>query len=958
MKYSPISFKTDYSLLKSLIKVDDIISYALNNHLKYIGILDENPYGIMEFYTKCKKNNINPIIGMSISIMGAKLYLYIENYDGYLNILSIHSLIINNKLTLNDLIKYNTGLKCVLPYESYNLFGRLKTSFKCYLGYKTEEEYKNAYLISKDVLFINEIQMFKESDTNILKVLYKIDDNTLDTSFNYILNPSDDDIEKIDEFVYTINVEIPFNNKYIPTYTSSLEESKKLLESLSIKGITKRLDNKVSDIYKKRLKYELSVIEKMGFVDYFLIVYDYVKYAKKSGIYVGPGRGSAAGSLVAYSLGITEIDPIKYDLLFERFLNPDRITMPDIDIDFEDVKRNEVIDYVREKYGEKKVSLIIAYATLGSRQVIRDVFKIFKVEEEIINKISKLINPRLKLKNNLDNKELFEYLENNKLTTYYKVAMKLEGIKKHTSIHAAGVVISSVNIQDIVPTYKTSDGIIAGYTPEYLERLGFLKMDFLALRNLTTMHSVIDLIKEKDKDFDIKKIDLNDTLTMELFQKADTDDIFQFESVGMKRFLKKLIPKSFNDLVAANALFRPGPMNNIDEYINRKNNNKSFKFPSKDLEEILKPTYGIMIYQEQIMLILSKMAGYSLKEADIIRRAMSKKKKDIIEKEKDRFIKESINNGYTEKFAKEIYSQIIKFSEYGFNKSHSVAYAYLGYEIAYLKANYRDIFSLNNVNNNLSGEEKLKLLIEESKQKGYEIIKPNINVSKKEYSLEDNKLILPLTLIKNESSTIAEQIFNNKPYEDFIDFFKKNYNNGVNRITIENLIKAGAMDTFGYSKNTLLENIDSVITYLELVNSLDESLIMKPEIVKSTRLDDELDEKELFGFYISEHPASKNRESGMVRIHDAKKYLNKTVKMVGLVDSIKVIDTKNKEKMAFIKISDESGSIEGVIFPKKNYYIDLLNEDELISLIAKINLRNDVYQAIIEDMTVINNKLD
>ena len=957
MKYSPISFKTDYSLLTSLIKVDDIINYAINNGSNYIGILDDNPYGIMEFYTKCLRNKIKPIIGIKINVGGGDIYLYIENFEGYQNIINIHNLIINNKLTINDVIKYNSGLKCVLPYESYNLYGRFKTSFKCSLGYKSKEELKNASLISKDVLFINEILMFSDKDINILKVLYKIDDKSYEGSNNYILDIDEEDNKTIIDFISDINLNIPFNNRFIPSFTNSYEESKKLLESLAIKGIKKRLNNSVPEVYKNRLKYELSIIDRMGFVDYFLIVFDYVKYAKKSNIYVGPGRGSAAGSLVSYSLGITEIDPIKYDLLFERFLNPDRVTMPDIDIDFEDVKRNEVINYVREKYGDKKVSLITAYATLGSRQVIRDVFKIFKVEEDIINKISKLINPRLKLKNNLDNKGLYEYLDENKLTTYYKVAMKLEGIKKHTSIHAAGVVISSVNISDIVPVYKSSDGIIAGYTPEHLERLGFLKMDFLALRNLTTMHSIIDLIKEKNKDFNIKEISLNDPKTMELFQKADTDDIFQFESVGMKRFLKKLIPKTFDDLVAANALFRPGPMNNIDEYINRKNNNKVFKFPSKDLEEILGSTYGIMIYQEQIMLILSKMAGYSLKEADIIRRAMSKKKRDVIEKEKERFIKESVKNGYTESFSKDIYNQIIKFSEYGFNKSHSVAYAYLGYEIAYLKANFKDIFNLNNVNNNLSGEEKLKLLIEESKQKGYEIIKPNINVSKKEYSLEDNKLILPLTLIKNISASVAEQIFDNKPYEDFIDFFKKNYNKGVNRIVIENLIKAGAMDTFGYSRNTLLENIDSVITYLELVNSLDESLIMKPEIVKSTRLDDELDEKELFGFYISEHPASKARESGMVRIYDSKKYLNKNVKMVGLLDSIKVIDTKTHEKMAFLKISDESGSIEAVIFPKKNYYIDLIKEDDLVSIIARINLRNDVYQAIIDDITVIN-KLD
>ena len=958
MKYSPISFKTDYSLLTSLIKVDDIIDYAINNHLDYIGILDDNPYGIMDFYTKCLRNNIKPIIGIKINVGGGDIYLYIEDYEGYKSIINIHNLIINNKLTINDVIKNNVGLKCVLPYESYNLYGRFKLAFKCYLGYKSKEELKNASLISKDVLLINEILMFSDKDTNILKVLYKIDDKSYEGNDNYILNVDEEDIKSINDFINDINLEIPFNNRFIPSFTSSKEESKKLLESLSIKGIKKRLNDNVSDIYKKRLKYELSIIEKMDFIDYFLIVYDYVKYAKKNNIYVGPGRGSAAGSLVSYSLGITDIDPIKYDLLFERFLNPDRITMPDIDIDFEDVKRIDVINYVREKYGEKKVSLIVAYGTLGSRQVIRDVFKIFNVDEDLINKLSKLINPRIKLKDNIENKELYNMLEENNLMTYYKVAMKIEGIKKHTTIHAAGVVISSINIGEIVPIFKTNDGILAGYVPEYLERLGFLKMDFLALRNLTTMHSVIDLIKEKEPTFNIKDIPLDDEKTLKLFQSGYTDDVFQFESNGMKKFLKKLKPTSFDDLVAANALFRPGPMQNIDEYIDRKNNNKSFSYPSEEVKTILKNTYGIMIYQEQIMLILSKMAGYSLKEADIIRRAMSKKKRNVIEKEKTRFIKESVNRGYSEKQAEDIYKAIIKFSEYGFNKSHSVAYAYLGYQIAYLKANYKDLFNLNSLNNNLSSEEKLKKIISDAKEKGYTIVKPNINTSKLEYEYEGNKLILPLSLIKNVSSNVCEQILSNAPYEDYIEFFKKNYNKGINRVTIEALIKAGAMDNFGYSKNTLLENIDSIITYLELCNSLDESLIMKPEIVKSSRLDDETSEKDLFGFYISDHPAISARESNMIRIQDAKKYLNKIVKFVGLVENLKVIDTKNKEKMAFLKIGDESGSIEGVIFPKKNHYIDMIKEEYLISVIARINFRNDEYQAIIEEVSNINNILD
>ncbi len=953
--YTQIGFKTDYSLLSSLLKTKDIIKYAENIKAKYIGILDDNPYAIMDFYTKAKKTDIKPIIGMVVKIGDNKIYLYIKNYEGYKNIININSLILSNKLTIDELINLREGLKCVLPYESYKLYNRLKTSFDVYLGYKSKEELKNASLITKNVLFINEIRCFKKSDLNVLKVLYKIDDKTYEDESNYILETDQYDNKTIEEFVSDINFEMPKYQRYIPSYTGSEKESENLLQSLAIKGLYKRLDGKIADTYKKRLTYELDVIKKLGFIDYFLIVYDYVKYAKKSNIYVGPGRGSAAGSLVSYSLGITEIDPIKYDLLFERFLNPERVTMPDIDIDFEDIKRNDVINYVREKYGEKKVSLIVAYGTLGSKQVLRDVGKIFNIDENIISTLTKKIDAKKSLKDNY-NEEVKKYVEENKLETVYKVSMKLEGIKKHTTMHAAGVIISSINLTEIIPVFKTNDGLLAGYTAEYLESLGLLKMDFLALRNLTIMHNIVDLISEKNKDFSINKIPLDDENTYKLFRSGNTDDIFQFESMGMKNFLKKLEPSKFDDLVAANALFRPGPMKYIDEYIDRKKGKKQITYINKDLKDILEDTYGIIVYQEQIMKILSLMGGYSFAEADNIRRAMSKKKKEVLTKERDTFINRAISKGYKKEEAINVYDMILRFANYGFNKSHSVAYASLGYKIAYLKANYKEYFDMSLLNLNASSETKIKDIIKVSREKGLKIIKPNINLSEIKYVRDKDTIILPLSIIKNIGTNVCETIYNNKPYEDFFDFFKKNYNKGVNRINIELLINAGAMDDFGYSRNTLLENIDSAITYLELCENLDESLIMKPEIVKSTRLDEEINEKELFGFYISEHPAIKAREEGMIRIYDTGKYVGKTVKFVGLVDKLKVINTKTGEKMAFISISDESSSIECVIFPKKNYLLELFKEEDLVSVIASINIRNDEKQAIINDISVVEYK--
>lgn len=950
MKYTPISFKSDYSLLNSLLKISDIIEYAKSNNSSYVGILDNNPYYIMDFYTKCIKEHLKPVCGVVIKIGESKIYLYIKNFEGYQNIIKINNLVNNDKLSYNELVKYNQGIKCVIPYESYKLHNRLKMVFDTYLGYKSDYEKNNALQISKKAVFVNEILYFNKNDSKLLKILYRINDKEYIESDDYILDASEDDINGITDFISDIDLKFNFNNRYIPKFTDSSDESYKMLCSLSIKGLKKRLDNVVDEKYIKRLKYELSVIKSMGFVDYFLIVFDYVKYAKKNNIYVGPGRGSAAGSLVSYSLGITEIDPIKYGLLFERFLNPERVTMPDIDVDFEDIKRQDIIEYVKKKYGNNRVSLIIAYGTLGSRQVVRDVFKIFEIDQSITDTLCKMINPKKNLKDNIKDIKIVNYIKEQDLLKTFKVAMRLEGLKRHTTIHAAGVIISSIPLTEIIPTYINNNDILAGYTAEYLEKLGLLKMDFLALSNLTMLHNIVDAVKEKEINFNLKNIPLDDKNTFELFKKADTDDIFQFESSGMKNFLKKLSPDTFNDLVSANALFRPGPMDNIDEYVERKKGIKQIIYPHKNLEPILKDTYGIIVYQEQIMQILSLMGGYSYGEADIIRRAMSKKKVDVMVKERSHFIEEARKRGYSEEVSNSVYDLIIRFANYGFNKSHSVAYALIGYQIAYLKVHYRELFNLNTLNSNASGSKKIKDIIETARKEGYKIVKPNINDSDITFKYEDKKLILPLTAIKNISSNTSNVIVENKPYSDYFDFFKKTYNKGINQSIVETLIKGGALDIFGYSKNTLLDNIQSAITYLELCSNLDESLIMKPVVVESSKADKKYLEKDIFGFYISEHPAAKVREQGMIRIIDIKKYINKTVRFVGIVDRLKVIDTKKGEKMAFITLSDDSGTIEGVIFPKNNHLLELFNIDDLISVIASVNIRNEETQVIINDI--------
>lgn len=954
MNYVPISFKSDYSLLKSTLKVDDIVHFAKSAGLNYVGILDENPYAIMDFYDKCKKNSIKGVFGLIVRIGDNKVYLYIKDYEGYLNAIKINELIDGGKLTIEGLIKYNAGLICVLPYENYNLYNRFKTAYEVYLGYKSAVELKNAIQISKKVLFLNEIMYFKKGDAPFMKIVSKIGGCEYIEGENYVLEASEFDADTIVSFVDNCNLEFDLNSRYIPRYCKTSEESKKLLFTLANRGLEKRLGGTVSDIYRDRLNYELDVIDSMGFVDYFLIVYDYVKFAKKNDIYVGPGRGSAAGALVSYTLGITEIDPIKYDLLFERFLNPERITMPDIDMDFEDIRRNDVINYVREKYGQKRVSLIVAYGTLGARQVVRDVGKVLEYEDKIIDGLSKKLDAKKTLKENSLNPEVASYVKENKLEKIYKISMRLEGLKKHTTIHAAGVVISSADLDTLIPTFSTSEGILTGYTMEYLEKLGLLKMDFLAIRNLTTIHNTVRLIQRADPNFDLKSIPLDDEKTYSnIFKKANTDNIFQFDTAGMKNFLRKLEPDNFEDLIAAIALFRPGPMQNIDEYIARRKGLKKVTYLHPDLEPILKSTYGIIIYQEQIMQILSKMGGYSYAEADLIRRAMSKKKKEVMENERVRFIDKCITKGYDSMLSEQVYDLILRFADYGFNKSHSVAYALVAYQMAYLKANYMEQFHVNTLNMNLGSEKKIKDVIEDARAKGLAIKRPNINASTTEYLIKDGTVILPLTSIKGVSTMQSKIIVENQPYTDFFDFFKKTFGKGVNKATVELLINAGAMEDFSKSRSTLLKNIDVASNYIELVNSLDESLVMKPELELANEEDPEIAELEIFGFYVSGHPASKYNKIGIVKIKNLSNFLNRRIDIVVLVDKVKVINTKKGEKMAFVQVGDESGSCDAVIFPKNNMLIEQIEIGELYRFKASVTKRNDEIQLILEEMSTL-----
>ncbi len=967
--YVPLKITSDYSLLKSLIKIDDLMLFLKKHNVTAAALIDENLYGAMEFYNSCQKNDIKPILGLEITLQEKLIYIYAKDYQGYLNLLKIHTIKEKSKITKEDLKVYSKSLKVIIPFLEFELFDELKGDFEeIYLGYQTEMEKNNALIKTSKVVYARNIKALEEKDTIYLDYLKMIDLGTTQSSIsksNYDKNYFTLDYEKEEEenttsFISDIDIQIPKNKRFIPHFNNNIENSYEYLVALSKKGLVRRLNGNLKENYVNRLKYELDVIKKMGFDDYFLIVYDYVRFAKKNGILVGPGRGSAAGSLVSYTLGITDVDPIKYNLLFERFLNPERITMPDIDIDFEYIRRGEVIKYVKEKYGSNCVAGIMTFGTLGSKMVLRDIGKSLELDQTLINKFVSYIDPKKTLKENLENPAVKFYIENNnEIKKWYHISLNVEGLKRHISTHAAGIVISSVALDEVIPICINAGETLTGVTMSYLEDLGLLKMDFLALRNLTIIQNILDLIKQDGKEvMDLNKIPLDDKTVLELFTKANTIGIFQFESTGMTHFLEKLKPSCFDELVAALALFRPGPMENIDLFIRRKEGKEPIEYLHKDLESILKETYGIIVYQEQIMQILSKIGGFTFSQSDNIRRAMSKKKKEVIENFRVEFIEGSIKKGYKKELAVKIYDLILKFANYGFNKAHSVSYALIGYQMAYLKVKYPIYYIANLLNMSINAVDKTKEYLIEAKKQNYEILPPNINESQKEYKIKENSLILPFSVIKNLGSESADAIIlereKNGPYVDFFDFVARTYSKSINKKTIECLIDAGAFYTFEKSYNTLKENIDSAINYATLINDIDNSLmknmneflVMKPALkkVEEKEIDDRIREFETFGFYLSNHPASRYNDQSLTKIEKIPAFFDKYIKCIVIIESIKKLETKKKEPMAFVHASDETGSGDFVLFHNVVSLLNNLNKNDLVMIEGRVTKRFDKYQ--------------
>lgn len=977
--YTPLYVKTNYSLLSSLITIDSYIEYSKKHNIKTLAIADNNMFAVLEFYKKCVNNGIKPVIGLELNINNKILVIYAKDYIGYQTLIKLSTIQESRKVELEDIKIYHNNIIGVVPFEYNDLYKDLTDIIsELYIGYSNKQEEKEALLFSNKIVFFRKYLYIEESDKEYLKYLYLIRDSKTvldDTNYsidNYYLNISDiydytsnENLFNTERISDKCNLEFPKSELLLPIYseTNGLSSFDYLKELASF-GLSKRLNGKVRESYINRLNYELDIINKMGFSNYFLVVYDFIRYAKKNKILVGPGRGSGAGSLVCYSLGITDIDPLKYDLLFERFLNPERVTMPDIDTDFPDKYREDVINYVIEKYGKKRVSGIVTFGTLAAKQALRDVARTLNIPNYQVDLVTKKIPTFTKLK--LDDfykndKEFKEVIDSDsKLQLMFKVASFIEGYPRHTSSHAAGIIMSKKDLDEVIPL-TVSDGMyLSGYTMEYLEELGLLKMDFLGLKTLTTIMNIISDIKINEEiDIDFNKIPLDDKKVLELFSKALTVGIFQFESEGMKNFLRKLKPNSFEDIFAAIALFRPGPADNIDLYIKRKHGLEKIDYIDPALEDILKNTYGIIIYQEQIMQIAVKLAGYSLGEADILRRAMSKKKKEILIKEEEKFINRSIENGYTKEVAKKVYDLILKFAGYGFNRSHSVAYSMVAYKMAYLKYYYPKYFYASLLSSAIGATTKEIDYIREAKISGISILKPDINNSGIDYKVSKDGIYYPITGINGIGSVIGKQIVDNRKdgYIDIFDFLIKNSN--VNKKVLESLIMSGCFDSFNITRKTLIENLDELINYQELVSTLDKDFVLKPELENLKEYsNDELIgiEKDLFGFYLSNHPVSnyKAKFDNIISMEEVPNYFNKIITCVVLVEKLKTINTKKGDSMMFLDGSDEYLKRDFTLFPKTYLKYKNIKVGDIVKITGKVERRYDTYQIIVDTIEKLN----
>lgn len=1023
MSFTHLHVHSEYSLLESTCRIDRLVKKAKQQGFQSLAITDTNVmYGVIPFYKACLKEEIKPIIGMEVMInhgekspnqYGAlssdahSLILLAKNSQGYQQLIKLSTLIQTSEtkqINRETLETHHEGLfvlsggpqgdiEQTLLHSNRENAKMLAMEYKKIFGDSFYIEIEDHGLAHERQLRLDMLTLAKElnipivagnnvhhlspEDAEALDCLLCIKDGEKLSNNERRRYPnneyylkSEDEMAQIfgqipealshsEKIAHECHVTLSFDNRMLPKYPlPDHTYSKDYLEQLCLAGVEARYPV-VTDEVLKRLKYELEIINQMGFNDYFLIVWDLINHARKRGITPGPGRGSAAGSLVAYVLFITNVDPIEYGLLFERFLNPERITMPDIDIDFPDIHRDEMIRYASERYGNHHVAQIITFGTLAARAALRDVGRVLDIKSYLIDQCAKLIpsKPGVTLTGAIKESKALQTLINKtpELARLVQLALLIEGVPRHTSTHAAGVVISEKPLTDIVPIQMGHDQVyLTQYPMEELESLGLLKMDFLGLRNLTLLENICQIIKEQvGQTVHLENIPLDDPKTYQLLSNGDTSGVFQLEADNVREVLRELQPTEFEDIVAVNALNRPGPMSFIPHYIECKHGKKSVDYPHPDLQPILKQTYGVIVYQEQIMQIASTMAGFSLGEADILRRAVSKKKREVLEEQEAFFVKGCVQNGYDSGVAKEIYQLIVRFANYGFNRSHAVAYSVIAYQLAYLKANFPQSFMVALMSSAFNHTDRLLSYLRECEQRDIEVYPPSINHSFGSFTVEMGGIRFGLNAIKNVGYQAIQEIVNKRqqrPYANLYDLCHRISLKKVNRRAIEALIFSGAMDDFDVDRSTLLASLDRALKMGEAEDGYNQVALFDDQIsaeyieVPPLNLKEKLEfEKETLGFYLSSHPIDQYKYklkgynyTSLKDVQDNK--ISSSIRFAGYIEKVKQIKTKKGQLMAFLTLSDPTGFTEGIVFPRVyEKYQMLVQEGEVLFLEANLD---------------------
>ncbi len=1037
---------TEYSLLDGACRIRELVSRAKELGQMAVALTDHGVmYGAVEFYKTAKENGIHPVLGCEVyTTLGSlqekpraresigHLVLLAENNTGYGNLMKIVStaqldgFYYKPRVDFALLEQYHEGIialsACMsgdIPHallqgneegarkltERYcSVFGKNHFFIELQNQGIGEQAGLNSklYALAKEfdlgVVATNDVHYCTREDAvtqDILmciqtgKTLQDPDRMKFETEEFYLKSGQEmeralgmypESLTTPWEIANRCQVTLDFDTVHLPEFPVE-GDSFAYLKDLCLEGIRKKY-YPVTETVEKRLEYELDVIRSMGYVDYFLIVWDYVKYAKDHGISVGPGRGSAAGSIVSYALDISTVDPIKYDLLFERFLNPERVSMPDIDIDFCYERRDEVIDYVVEKYGKNRVAQIVTFGTMAARAAVRDVGRVLGLPYHQVDKAAKLLgrDPKLSLKEAMESESIKQLLETDRqMQELFSYALRVEGMVHHTSTHAAGILISAEDTVNFVPLIRQQGNVTTQFTMEHLESQGLLKMDFLGLRNLTIIRQTEQMIEKlHGKKIDMEQVSLEDEDTYRLIASGKTDGLFQLESAGMKQFMRDLKPDCLEDIIAGISLYRPGPAKSIPDYVYRKQHLNEITYAHPLLEDILSPTYGCIVYQEQVMQIVQRLAGYSLGRADLVRRAMSKKKEDVMAREQKHFVFGAVEKGVSEETAKKIYDEIVDFAKYAFNKSHAAAYAVLSYRTGWLKAHYPAEFMSAVLTNHLDNLPKLSYYMQECNQMGLTVQPPNINESMDVFTPTlDGNIHFGLAAVKNVGRNAINVILEEREkgeFSGFYEFLKRTCCGEVNKRMIESLILCGAFDCLDGNRAKYLQVYEEWMEQIasEKKNNLEGQF----SLFGSTELShrpvfpnvEEFDrrtllsmEQEIIGLYLSGNPLEeyKGLLEGFAKNYSGEiteNWNEKRIVLAGMVTNPKRKKTKSGGMMATFQLMDLQGTVDCLVFPNMLTKVEhLIQQEKLILLEGTVSIEeNQTVKILAQKMELIN----